>query len=288
MFCLSVTSSGGNCGALGRRQRFLLRHVELRGRTAVELLFDEIEDALGCCQVLAGDAQLVLRGENLEIGIGDGDHRRQCDNLAIISRDRRVFLRRIERRAILAPEVEHVARGQSGLESIEGRPAEAVAAGDGIGAALLLSFGARISRQRREQGRARHPDQGIGLDDLGDGHGDIEVVKLGRLHQRGELGGTEAAPPVQGRNGGVRIALACRAIGLGHFKIEFGAFRAEDAARERRAHRKRKQRASRAAPGAGARNIDPDTAPDSLEKREWTSAWHLFARLQRRPGRMRC
>src|SRR5579871_5833412 len=73
------------------------------------------------------------------------DDRGQCHHLAIVSGSGGVFLGGIERCAVLAPEIEHVARGQPDLECIEGRAADALAAGDGVGAALLLAFGAGIS-----------------------------------------------------------------------------------------------------------------------------------------------
>ena len=76
----------------------------------------------------AGDAQLVLRGQHLEIGVGDGDDGRQRDDLAIVARGRRVLLRGMQRRAVLAPEVEHVARGQCRrrcCENVVRRPAAA-------------------------------------------------------------------------------------------------------------------------------------------------------------------
>ena len=93
-------------------QRLLLRHVELRGRSARELLLDQHQNALGRGEVAARDAQFILRRQDLEIGIGDGDDGRECDDLAIIPGDGRALLGGIQRRAVLAPEIDHVACGE--------------------------------------------------------------------------------------------------------------------------------------------------------------------------------
>ena len=83
MFCRSVSSSGGIEARMVCDQAFLLRGVE-RGRGAdVEALLDEIEDAGRRREIVARDAQAVLRLQHQEIGVGDADHRRQRDDLAI-------------------------------------------------------------------------------------------------------------------------------------------------------------------------------------------------------------
>ena len=137
--------------AFGGDQRLLLRHIELRCRTAGELLLDKCQDALGGGEVAPRDAQLVLRGQHLEVGVGDGDQRRQRHHLAVIADDRRAFLGCIQRSAVLAPEVDHVARGEAEIVSRESRAADAnvghrTAAGRRGGDLLLL--GRRRSRDR--------------------------------------------------------------------------------------------------------------------------------------------
>ena len=61
-------------GAQGVDQALLLRDVERGGGAGIEPLLDQVEHAGGAVQVLARDAQPVLRGQHLEIGIGGGDH----------------------------------------------------------------------------------------------------------------------------------------------------------------------------------------------------------------------
>ena len=88
-------------------------------------------------------------------------------------------------------------------------------------------------------------DLGVGLDDLGEGHRDIEIEDLRVLHQRGQLAGAEAAPPVQRRNGRIGWPLRRLAIRRGNLEIEFGPLGAEDAARQPRpSSRTAKRRAS--------------------------------------------
>ena len=64
--------------------------------------------------VVARDAQPVLRGENLEVGVDDGRDRREDDHLAVEAARDRGELGRAQRRAVLAPEVELVARIEHG------------------------------------------------------------------------------------------------------------------------------------------------------------------------------
>ena len=72
-------------GALGRDQRLLLRQIELRGRAAGELLLDQRQDAFGGGEIAPRDAQLILRGQNLEVGVGDGHDGRERHDLAIVA-----------------------------------------------------------------------------------------------------------------------------------------------------------------------------------------------------------
>ncbi len=94
----------------------------------------------------------------------------------------------------------------------------------------MLTLGAGIAGQRRQQRRAGDADLRVGLNDLGDRDRDVEIVDLRRVHQRGQLAGPEATPPIQRGNGRVGVALRRRAIGRGHVEIELGPFGSEDAA----------------------------------------------------------
>ncbi len=185
MFCPTRDLERRNGGTLGRHQRFLLRQLELRSGPALELVSYDDENALGCRQVLASDAQLILRGENLEIGVGHGDHGRQRDDLAIVPRDRRVLFGGIEQGAIFSPDVEHIAGREAHIVLRKGCRAaggpEVIAGGNALGS-LMLALGAGCSRHRRQQRRTRYPRLGVGLHDLGDRDGDIEVLDLRGLH----------------------------------------------------------------------------------------------------------
>ncbi len=99
--------------ALGRNQCFLLRQIELRCGAAVELLLDQGENALGGRQVAARHAQLILRRQDLEIGVGDGHDRRQGHDIAVVAGSGGALLGGIQRCAVLAPEIQHVARSET-------------------------------------------------------------------------------------------------------------------------------------------------------------------------------
>ena len=87
-----------------------------RGADADAVLID-LQDARRRVDIAARDAQAVLRGENLEVGV---DHRRdggEHDHLAVeAARDRGEF-GRAQRRAVLAPEVDLVARVEHRAEA---------------------------------------------------------------------------------------------------------------------------------------------------------------------------
>ncbi len=99
----------------------------------------------------------------------------------------------------------------------------------------MLALGRCRSGHRRQQRRPRHPDLRIGLHDLGNGDGDVEIENLRLLHQRGQLRRPEAAPPIQRRHGRIGCVPRRLAIARGNLKIEFGPFAAKDAAGQRRA-----------------------------------------------------
>ena len=69
----------------------------------------------------------------------------------------------------------------------------------------------------------------VGLDDLGDSHGDIEIGDLRIFHKAGQFAGAKPAPPIQRGNGGVRCARQALAIVTGNIKIELGPLGTENA-----------------------------------------------------------
>jgi hypothetical protein len=77
-------------------------------------LLDGVEDARGAGDVALGGANPVLRGEHLEIGIGDAGQRRQRDHVAIEAVGDGRLLRRLRGVAVLAPEIEFVAGAERG------------------------------------------------------------------------------------------------------------------------------------------------------------------------------
>src|SRR5215472_1764664 len=109
-------------GALLADQAFLLRNLEIGRGAGLLTLPDQVEDATGGAEILARDAQPVLRVEHVEIGVGDGDQRGERDHLlGVAGGDRGLDLGE-QRRAVLAPEIERVARRQ--IEVVErGHPA---------------------------------------------------------------------------------------------------------------------------------------------------------------------
>ncbi len=79
--------------ALGVDQAFLLRGVERGGGAGLQPLLDQVEHARGAGEVFARDAQPVLRGQHLEIGVGGRNHGGQRDHLAIEAAGDRGFFR---------------------------------------------------------------------------------------------------------------------------------------------------------------------------------------------------
>ncbi len=110
---------------------------------------------------------------------------------------------RLQRVAVLPPEVELIACAQRSLVVDDLAAAVGEPRGGGAGGARIsLLPGAGKARQQR---RARLPRLGVGLDDARDGGGDVEVDGLRLFHQLRQLRGSESAPPVQRRR---RIRLA--------------------------------------------------------------------------------
>ncbi len=183
--------------ALVGEHALLLRDVEIVAGAGGQALLDGVEDALGAGDVALRGANPVLRGQHLEIGVGDRRQRRQRDDVAIEAVGDRGLFRRLRGVAVLAPEIELVAGAQRGrvidhLAAAIGQAAGAGAGGAGIG----LLTGAAEARQQR---RAGDPRLRIGLPEPRGGGGDVEIDGLRLLHQHGQLARTEAAPPVERR-----------------------------------------------------------------------------------------
>ena len=137
--------------------------------------------AILCC----GGANPVLRGQHLEIGIGDAGQRRQRHHVAIEAVGDGGLLRGLRRVAVLSPEIELIAGAERGrivddLSPAIGQAAGARAGGAGIG----FRTGTGEARQQR---RARHARLRVGLDESRDRRGDVQIDGLGFLHQRGQL-----------------------------------------------------------------------------------------------------
>ena len=98
------------------------------------------------------------------------------------------------------------------------------------------------SGDRRQQGGPRHADLGVGLDDLGNGDRDIEIVDLSGLHQLRQFARPKTTPPIQRRNGCVGCVMAPFAIGRRHLKAKLRLFAAEDAAGQPRTEQQRGKR----------------------------------------------
>ena len=111
-------------------------------------LLDRVEDARGAGDVALRDAQAVLRGQHLEIGVGDAGQRGQRHHVAIEAAGDRGLFRGQRGVAVLAPEIDFVAGAE------RGRIVDDLAAAIGE-AARARAGGARIaSPNRRRSGSA--------------------------------------------------------------------------------------------------------------------------------------
>ncbi len=205
------------------------------------MLLDQVEDAGGVGEVAARDAQAVLRLQHLEIGVGHRGYGGQGDDLAGVAARLRRFHGGLQRRLVLAPEVDDVARAQRGQIVAGERRHPATAAPDtaGAGAELLRGLAggvAPIEIDQRQQCRAGDPHLRIGLQDLGDRNRDVEVCRLGFFDQRRKLAGPEAAPPIERGHGGLGRAFGVF-IALGHIDGDVGLVGVEQAARQARDQR---------------------------------------------------
>src|SRR5262249_54384543 len=91
---------------------------ELGRGAGLEPLLDQIENAVGSAEVLACDPQPVLCREHLEIGVADRRDGRQNDDLLVEAAGDRSLLRCARGSAILAPEVDLVARVERGMKKV--------------------------------------------------------------------------------------------------------------------------------------------------------------------------
>ena len=188
-------------------------------------------------QVVAGDAQAVLRPQHQEIGVRDARHGGERDHFAVEAGGDCDLLGRAERRAVLAPKIELIACQQRCpvrhvLRLAAPARADDAAAGDHRAAAARLR-GARPGCRRvevhgRQQRRARDPRLRVRLHDARDRGRDVEIGDVGLLDERGELPGAEAAPPVELGQG--RLGLAPRLpVGARNVDGDIRPLRAENA-----------------------------------------------------------
>ena len=178
--------------------------------------------------LLLRGAKPVLRGQHLEIGVGDRRQRGQRDDVAIEAVGDRGLFRRLRGVAVLAPEIELVAGAERGrivdhLAAAIGQAAGAGAGGAGIG----LLAGAAEARQQR---RARDPRLRIGLPEPRGGGGDVQIDGLRLLHQAGQLPRTKAAPPVERRRRVRGLRKPRRLVAFGNVERGIGKILGQDAA----------------------------------------------------------
>ena len=92
MFCASVCRSGGTEALSDWRDAFLLRHVEIGSGAGLEPFLDRIQMRVALAILLSRGANPVLRGQHLEIGVGDGCQVVKRNHIAIETvRDRCLF-----------------------------------------------------------------------------------------------------------------------------------------------------------------------------------------------------
>src|SRR6185295_16886394 len=100
--------------ALRIDQAFLLGSVERGCRTRLKPLLNQVEHARRAGKVFARNAQTILRGQYLEIGVGGSNHGGEGDDLAIEpTGDRRLFSS-AQSRAVLTPEIDLVTCAEHG------------------------------------------------------------------------------------------------------------------------------------------------------------------------------
>ena len=209
---------------------------------------DGVEDALGAGDVLLRGPKPVLRGQHLEIGVGDRRQRRQRDDVAIEAVGDRGLFRRLRGVAVLAPEIQLVAGAERGrivdhLAAAIGQAAGAGAGGAGIG---FLT----VAVEARQQRRARDSRLRIGLPEPRGGGRDVQIDGLRLLHQARQLPRAEAAPPVERRRRVRGLRRPRRLVAFGNVERGIGKILGQDAARGTGDEAKHRER-SRQPPAAG-------------------------------------
>ena len=144
------------------QRALLLRQIEIGRGADVQSLLEGIVDALGAGDVVVGDANAILRGKHLEIGIGDADQRRQRDHVAVEAAGDCGLVRGERRVAVLAPEVDLVARAKRHGEGVDGASARARCSCSTLRATSATATPRRCRRwretaARRPGARARRP-----------------------------------------------------------------------------------------------------------------------------------
>jgi hypothetical protein len=146
-------------------------------------------NAVGRIEIVARDAQPVLRREHLEIRRADAHDGGEDHHLLVEAAGDRILFGCARGRAVLAPEVDLVAGVERGRKEVALGPA----------ARAAETLGEADEVDRRQQRRAGDLGLRVGLHDAPDRSADVEIGDLRLFHQIGELARAEAAPPVESR-----------------------------------------------------------------------------------------
>ena len=174
-------------------------------------------------------------GEDVEVAGGDAGDERHLRGVAIEVRGRGRRLRRPHARAILAPEVELVARGQPDAAAAVDDRLAAPATADGAGA---MAGGAPLGAQHREERGAGDTHLGLRLLDALGRDGEIRAAGQRLRDQRLQLRRAERRPPRRRYRGGVRARRLVPRTGDLHLRREL---RAHDRAARQRARDHQRQ-----------------------------------------------
>ena len=133
MFCRKVCSSGGI------EARWVLTRLSCCAMSSAEAVptskrcLIRLKTRVGGGEVVARDAQAILRREHQEIGVGDADDGGERHHLAIEAAGDRELLGGAQRGAVLAPEVDLVAGAERrAVGHAFGRAPTAAAAAGGL------------------------------------------------------------------------------------------------------------------------------------------------------------
>ena len=202
----------------------------------------------GCAAALAilrcGGADPVLRRQHLEIGVGDAGQRGQRHHVAIEAVGDGGLLRRLRGIAVLAPEIELVARAERGLivddlAAAIGQAAGARARGARIGLRPVpLRLGSSAAPAIRACASAwMKRATAAAISRLTVCASSISAVSSAR---------TKAAPPVERRRRVVRSSSAGGLVAVGNIERGVGKVLGQDAARRARDEAKHSDRARQA------------------------------------------